>query len=394
MSSVTQRIKQIKQPHGGYLKLKDWERIDIDDGSQLFPEENIHASLVGLAVDYLSRCAMGTNDEEAFKISLLGAQAISDSARAYELLDGVQGTDDHSIVCACKLAGYDVCARAGVQGYRPVDEIEPNTETISNVRKMVERSFKFFHQYGPVTKDGFTFEGGYTAAIDCGDGDFLTEDTLWDFKVSNSGPKPAHTLQVLVYYIMGLHSTHPEFASIKKLGIFNPRLNRIYRMDISQIDPEIINQVSSDVIGYSAEVTAQKVHVKRIQEWTLADLSERYGVSKQKIIKDFLACGLPYHKVGNAYRFIPDRVIDWEILQRSVPYGKNEKLMLPAYLDYGEELKSRLKEAKEADDREEIAWIKREMRENGYTDYSWRVFVAMAIVLAGFFCMYLYILQL
>ena len=28
----------------------------------------------------------------------------------------------------------------------------------------------------------FTFEG-YTSIIDSGDGDFLTEDTLWDFKV-------------------------------------------------------------------------------------------------------------------------------------------------------------------------------------------------------------------
>ena len=49
---------------------------------------------------------------------------------------------------------------------------------------MVNRALDFFNKYGPVIKDGFKFIGGYTETITTGDGDFLTEDTLWDFKVS------------------------------------------------------------------------------------------------------------------------------------------------------------------------------------------------------------------
>ena len=134
--------------------------------------------------------------------------------------------------------------------YKPVDEIQPDMATIKNIRIMVNRSISFWKQYGPVILDGFGFEGGYTNIIAKGDGDFLTNDTLWDFKVLSSTPKSIHTLQLLVYYLMGTHSIHPEFKNIKRLGIFNPRLNNIYLLDIDTIDPAIINTVLTEVIGY------------------------------------------------------------------------------------------------------------------------------------------------
>lgn len=58
-----------------------------------------------------------------------------------------------------------------------------------------------------------------------GDGDLTTADTLWDFKVSKAKVKKEYTLQLLMYWRMGLHSVHPEFQSIKYLGIYNPRLS-------------------------------------------------------------------------------------------------------------------------------------------------------------------------
>ena len=96
----------------------------------------------------------------------------------------------------------------------------------------------------------FTFEGGYTDIVSSGDGDYLTSDTLWDFKVSKDEPKSKHTLQLLMYYIMGTHSIYDEFDTIKKLGIFNPRKNKVYIANISSISPEIIEEVSCNVIGY------------------------------------------------------------------------------------------------------------------------------------------------
>lgn len=262
MYSVTKRISMVKQPYGGYLNKKQFDITTIDDGKILNEKENIHASLIGLAVDYLTRFLMGTSAEEAFKISLQGALCLdlflnnaSDKKglalrNAKKLLKGIKGLDDESVNNVCKLVGYDVCFRAGIMGYKPVEEINPDSDTIGNIVIMIERSLTFWKEYGPIIKDGFTFEGGYTDIVSSGDGDYLTRDTLWDFKVSKEEPKSKYTLQLLMYYIMGCHSIHPEFKQIEKLGIFNPRKNKVYIANISLISPEIIEKVSRDVIGY------------------------------------------------------------------------------------------------------------------------------------------------
>ena len=40
MASVTQRIKQIKQPHGGYLKPSEFEKEEFID-NEILKEENM-----------------------------------------------------------------------------------------------------------------------------------------------------------------------------------------------------------------------------------------------------------------------------------------------------------------------------------------------------------------
>lgn len=49
---------------------------------------------------------------------------------------------------------------------------------------------------------------------------------------------------------MGLHSIHDEFQEVDKIGIFNPKLNKVYVREIKDIPSEIITEVSKDVIGY------------------------------------------------------------------------------------------------------------------------------------------------
>lgn len=257
MYSVTKRISMIKQPRGGCINKKELVVTQLDDGITLNENENIHASLVGLAVDYMTRFLMGVQKEEAFSISLKGALDLftgnkkqSSMKNATSLLADIKGLDKKSITNACKLVGYDVCFRAGIIGYKPVEEINPDKDTIENIVTMINHSLSFWKEYGPITKDGFTFEGGYTDTISTGDGDYLTKDTLWDFKVSKDEPKPKYTLQLLVYYIMGMHSIHKEFKSIKNLGIYNPRMNKVYTVSIDTIPQSVINEVSKDVIGY------------------------------------------------------------------------------------------------------------------------------------------------
>ena len=74
MVSVTQRIKQIKQPRDGYLPVKAFTVTTLDDGQVFNPEESIAASLVGTAVDYLSRFMDGTSVEESLRFPCLGLE--------------------------------------------------------------------------------------------------------------------------------------------------------------------------------------------------------------------------------------------------------------------------------------------------------------------------------
>ena len=192
--------------------------------------------------------------EDAFKVSLQRAKNISEYELAKAFLKHVKGLDDESIRCAHKLVEFDVYYRVQMSSfYRNMQkENGPvlTDETIENICTMVLRSLAFIENYGSVTKDGFTFEGAYTDVITIGDGDYLTADTLWDFKVSKKEPNKDQTLQILIYYIMGKHSNYLEFNNIQNLGIFNPRLNKAYSLSVSDISDEIITEVSEKVIGY------------------------------------------------------------------------------------------------------------------------------------------------
>ena len=308
MSSVTQRIKEIKQPYGGYLKPSEFKKIQFEDNNEL-GEENIHSSIVGLAVDYLTRFIMGTSLEKAFKISLMGSIIINDSKHAYKLLHNIKGLDNKSIYNACKLVGYDVCFRVGPMAYKDVKTIQADGTTIDNIRIMVDRSIKFFEKYGPIIKDGFTFEGGYTKIIDSGDGDFLTKDTLWDFKVSSSAPKSQHTLQLLIYYIMGKNSIHSEFDTIKNLGIFNPRLNCVFLKKIAEIPNETIEAVSKEVIGYDSK--NRKIISSDVL--TITDVMKVLHCSRYMVMKFYSENNLPLKKINNKYYITKTELYEWII---------------------------------------------------------------------------------
>ncbi len=260
MSSVTARINEIKQPRGGYIKPSAFIATSFDDGNELFEQENVHASVIGMSVDYLTRFMSGANLQDSFKISLLGAKFAEVFGNktalktAEKLLKGIKGLDSNSIINACKLVTFDVWYRnpMGAMMAKGYSETNPDENTINNIRIMVGRSLSFWDKYGPITVDGFTFEeNGYTKTVNTGDGDYLTSDTMWDFKVSKSKPTNKHTLQLLMYWIMGQHSGKAEYKNITKLGIFNPRLNVAYIFKMENVPQNIIEEIEQEVICYT-----------------------------------------------------------------------------------------------------------------------------------------------
>ena len=259
MYSVTTRAKMTKQPRGGYLKLSNFTKTPM--GSPQLPndEENIHASIIGMVVEYLTKVIQGCDKKKAFQISLEGADRAESAGvknavkDAKALLAGITGSDDLSIINACKLATFDVWFRSPLEamGAKTYQETNPDKPTIENIRALVERSLAFFEAYGDVVQYGFTFEPyGYTDVVSSGDGDFLTADTLWDFKVLKTEPAPKHTLQLLMYWIMGKHSGQKVYENIKSIGFFNPRLNMVYTLEISSISKALISEIEEKVICY------------------------------------------------------------------------------------------------------------------------------------------------
>jgi hypothetical protein len=329
MTSVTQRIKEIKQPRGGYLSVSSFAEIDLNDSSVLNENENVHSSIVGMVVDYMSRYMMGTEVKQAFKISIMGAALAEQLGRNNSIkeietyLKRIKDLDDDSIRNACKAVTFDVWFRNPQAALlsKGTEEIEPDFDTINNIRIMIKRSLNFFEKYGPVLVDGFTFEGGgYTETVDSGDGDFLTQDTLWDFKVSKSKPKSDNTLQILMYYIMGKRSRKKEFNKIDKIGIYNPRLNKIYIKKISEISNDIIEEVSDTVIEYNKKGVTRNKEVISLQENKLemSDVMSILKCSRYKILKMYKENGLPLIKENNKYYIYKNELKYWIIQQEDI----------------------------------------------------------------------------
>ena len=305
MASVTQIIKDVKQPYGGFINPNEFNKVQFSD-NEILAEENIHSSLIGLTVDYMTRFMLGDLLSEAFKISLHGADIIKESKVASDLLENIKGLDDKSIYSACKLVGYDVCYRVGPKAYKNIDTIEADSATINNIRIMVNRSINFFDKYGPVIKSGFTFSGGYTTKINTGDGDYLTSDTIWDFKVSSSSLNSKQTLQLLIYYIMGMHSTDNEFKNISKLGIFNPRLNCAYIKEISQISQQTIEYMSKEIIGYKTEE----------KDLNIVDVMKELKCTRYMVMKYYAEDDLPLYKLNNKYYISKKDLQEWGYIKR------------------------------------------------------------------------------
>lgn len=246
---VTLRVRQVEQPRGGFLPLAVFDRFDLSDPVALRPRENRSPQAVGSAVDYLTRFVTSGRLLPAFSSCLEGARAAGGQAEAMRLLERVDGLSDGSIRAVCDLVVFDQAARAG-RSSMPVSRVTADVDTCWNIRRMVQRSCRFLDAYGPAVWFGPSFDGGYTRLVSYGDGDLLTRDTLWDFKTSGRVPTRDNTLQLLCYWLLGLHSTHAVYRRVRRLGFYNPRLDVVWLLPVSDIPEDVVREVCVRVLGY------------------------------------------------------------------------------------------------------------------------------------------------
>ncbi len=315
MYSVTGRIKMIVQPSGGYIPVSQLHKRIFTDAETVYTVDSGVKTMQGLVVDYMTRFLIGFPKEEAFRISLSGAHRVGEDLKAKELLDTIKGLDEESIRCACILTGYDVAYRVDPFAYNEIDTRMISVELIHNIKILLKRTICFFQKNNlPVTKVGFTMDEGYNRIISSGDGDYLTEDTLWDFKVSAERITNKQTLQVAIYYVLGLHSIHPEFKKIKYLGIYNPWLNIAYTIAVADISDDIFSFICREVIGYNTPINPK---AWRNSTGTNPTLYQRL------IMRDHLDTGFSPSKSKDG---IYDISIDdyWSYYKRTISCGQME----------------------------------------------------------------------
>lgn len=255
--SVTRRVKTISQPEGGLIPRSSFVEKQYADNLDVYEVKTILSPIQGTAVDYLTRYMLTGDKMHAFDISIRGAKIVDqvyennyESDKLMAILEGIKGLDRNSVFNACKAVCYDSAYRKGFEYFQSPDDLELDEKILANVKILVERSLRFLESVRPIVTDGFTFEGGYTGLVSKGDGDYLTQEMLIDFKVSKEAFSPQWSLQVLMYYLLGIHSIHPEFQRINKLCIYNPYINRSYICNIDSISDEIKYDVSHYGIGY------------------------------------------------------------------------------------------------------------------------------------------------
>lgn len=258
MYSVTGFIKQHKQPRGGYLPRKLFLETALTDEDELYPieQESVPPTLMGLAVDYVSRLHMGLPTDQAFDISLQGARIVHELAKADGYIQTIQSMDLHAISlheaeAVFNLVRYDTAYRAGYFIYHQslMRNLIVTQKDVHNLQVMTNRTARFLTDYGPVTSTGATFEGGYTSVVSTGDMDFIANGVLWDLKVSKNVPDKNQTMQLLCYYILGKESIHNVFQSVQSIGIFNPRLHLTHTLDMEHVPLQLIQDLRTQM-GY------------------------------------------------------------------------------------------------------------------------------------------------
>jgi len=253
--TVVQRIKSLKYPKGGLIGIRKFTEEFINDDKTFLDHNigNVRSGLMGNTIECLAKTEQGIDIEKAFLNSYKGAYRLSREEDAFEKLKIMENSTNRSseyLNAAFNLGRYIPVYRGLFFYDKEAPDLEVDNESIKHINIMLDRCKKFFDHYGEIVLDGFSFDGAYTNKIGIGEGDFTTHDTLWDMKVSSRKFNPTEALQILVYYIMGKEAKLKGFENIEYLGIFNPRLNKVWRVKIEDLSDQLIEDVSKIVIGY------------------------------------------------------------------------------------------------------------------------------------------------
>lgn len=250
MATVTGMVNYLKDVQR--YNLMSIRKVEVlEDDELLEPQslENIAAVILGQAIPNLALVELGQDPELVYRPTFLGIKIFgifNDDVEDLNFPDCVmKETRDYNK--ALKLSSYESYYRVGSKS-----EVKPaNKETIKNIEIMIERIKSFLKEQKEIINVAGELDGAYTNKIHKGEYDILTKNALIDIKIRKTNATSRDLLQIIIYYLMGRKSMDKKhFNDIERLMIYNPRLNRIYYIDVEDLSDELISLIEKEIIGY------------------------------------------------------------------------------------------------------------------------------------------------
>ncbi len=253
--NVTTRIATIVPPKGGYVPISSMAET-VTDGDVITVPPTLRSDVLGQCVQYYATYLYTGDDSKATEVSRMGIMRMTGPQREsyLDLCSRLRTEDDERrrVGIMYAISSYDELFRSGRFPHGPADPDISDGEA-DMLLEASKRTVAFMARH-PVTDIEVDFPGAYTDCICKGDADILCRDRLWDIKVSKYPPTRDNLLQVLVYYLMGMHSNErSKYEGVRGIGIYNPLLGREYTVDLSSISEEVLDEVRTKVIGYPGD---------------------------------------------------------------------------------------------------------------------------------------------
>lgn len=229
-SFVRGRAQQTSQPPGGLLPLTRFHRHDFGGALLTRRTESGPAGTIASAVELIARWDLSCDPRSLAEPSVAALEAIRGVRRG-----------EHSETGPATIASI---VRSGDDDmFDELDWEDGDDETLMHIAEMRARVSRCFERFGNPTHSG-TWPVRSERFHLVGHIDFVSADTIWDLKVSSTGPSKVDLLQLLLYWMAA--SDDPDNSlEIDYVGIYNPRMDAAWRIAVEEIPPDVLSTLES-----------------------------------------------------------------------------------------------------------------------------------------------------
>lgn len=247
-------MKECK-PYNAHFHIRNFIRQRHGNDTELpVGSERIDPPTVATAVHYLTRWVLSAVParqvfELAYNAAVLVGQEEEAKSCIRDLDAAPQRLKARTVEAAVKLSVYEAVCRQGVSYFNRLAYPAPYEYELKHIADLVNRAKKFFLSQG-IIKTQITFDGVNTRHHLKGAVSYLSDDTLWEMKVSkNLHPTSADKIALIVYLIMLRREGRDITNSITKIGLYQANINQSCVFDINTLDPDVYDDIERLIYG-------------------------------------------------------------------------------------------------------------------------------------------------